>query len=197
MKDLLSRLKERVIEASKNPSFVHHAWFADYHLIFVEKLSMELCDIYKEADRDIVFALVWIHDYAKILDKSREHETEMFEKGKELMVEIGFPIEFINKAVEYLEIFESKMTADLHTAPIEVRITSSSDAASHLIGPFYSIHYWENPNISIQELVQSDRKKLLKDWNRKVVIPEVRKAFESKHLFMIEQTGDYPDKYFS
>ncbi|MCF7865744.1 MAG: hypothetical protein K9M11_04550 [Candidatus Pacebacteria bacterium] len=197
MEKLLQNLKAKVIEKSKNPDFIHHAWFVDFHLLFVEKLAMELCDIYKEADKDIVFALVWIHDYAKILDKSREHEAEMLERSRELMMEIGFPVEFINKILEYLEIFESKMTVDLNIAPIEVKIASSSDAASHLVGPFYSIYFWENPGKTVPELVQSNRNKLIKDWNRKVVLPEVRKAFESKHSFMMEQTADFPDKYFS
>lgn len=196
MENILQNLKNHVIDKSKNPDFVHHAWFVDYHLILVEKLAMELCGIYKEANKDIVFVLVWIHDYAKILDRSREHDAEMFNRSRELMTEIGFPVEFINEAIEYLEIFESKMSVDLNTAPIEVKIVSSSDAASHLVGPFYSIHYWENPGKTIPELVLSGRNKLIKDWTRKVVLPEVRKAFESKHTFMMEMTGDFPDRYF-
>ncbi len=197
MHDLLQKLKNRVVEASKNPGFLHCSWFVDYHLLFVEKLAMELCDIYKEADKDTVFALVWTHDYAKILDKSREHEVEMFERSRELMSEIGFPGVFIDRVIDYLKIFESKMTVDLNTAPIEVRIVSSSDAASHLVGPFYSIYFLENPNKTIPELVQSNRNKLLKDWNRKVVLPEVREKFENRHTFMMEMIGNFPDIYFN
>ena len=125
MKTLIQNLKNQVIEASKNTSFLHHDWFIEYHLNLVERISLELCDIYKDADRDIVLTLVWVHDYGKILDMAKEHELN--HKAGELLTELGFSSEFVEKISKYLEIFESKMTADLKQAPIEVQIVSSAD----------------------------------------------------------------------
>ncbi len=197
MESLIQNLRSHVIEASANPNFIHHDWFVEYHLKFVEKIALELCNIYKEADKDIVLALVWIHDYGKILDKSREHNEEMFEKGKEKMIELGFQKEFVDTVISYLVTFENKMTVDLKEAPIEVQIVSSSDAASHLIGPFFAIYYKENNNLSIPELMQANMDKLKKDWERKIVLPEVKKAFEARHKKMLEQAGDFPENFLS
>lgn len=192
---LIQAFKAHVIKASQNPHFIHHDWFVELHLNFVEKISLELCEIYKEADRDIVMALVWIHDYAKILNKDRAHDSEMFEVGRAKLLEIGLDKDFVNKVIELLAVFEKKMEIDLNTAPLEVKIVSSADAASHLVGPFWSIYFRENSNKTIPELMESNRNKLKKDWNRKIVLPEVRAAFEARHKFTWEQSGNFPEKF--
>ncbi len=192
---LLGQFKNHVIDATKNPTFIHHDWFVDLHLNFVERISFELCDIYKDADRDVVMALVWIHDYAKILDKDNEHDEKMFEEGRTKLLEIGLNEGFVDKVITYLAIFEKKMEIDLNEAPIEVKIVSSADAASHLIGPFWSIYFKENNKKSIPELMESNRNKLKKDWERKIVLPEVKVAFKERHKFAWEQSGNFPDKF--
>ncbi len=195
MNENIQKLKDHVIEASKNPSFLHHEWFVEHHLNIFEKIALELCEIYKEADKDIVLTLVWIHDYGKILDMAKEHELN--HKAGELLLELGFPAEFVEKVMEYLEIFESKMTKDLHAAPIEVRIASSSDAASHMVGPFMPIYWKEYNSKTIPELMAGQINKLNKDWERKIVLPEVKKAFEKRREFISEQVGNLPNKFFS
>jgi hypothetical protein len=194
MDEKIQKLKSYVVEASKNPSFLHHDWFVEYHLNIFEKIALELCDIYKEADKDVVLTLVWIHDYGKILDMAREHELN--HKAGELLVELDFPTDFVKKVMEYLEIFESKMTTDLSKAPIEVQIASSSDAASHMVGPFMPIYWKEYNSKSIKELMGEQIKKLTKDWERKIVLPEVKVAFKERRKFISEQAGNLPDKFF-
>ena len=95
MQSLIDTFRTHVIKMCDKPEFIHHGWFVKYHLNFVEQISLELCDRYPDADQDIVLVLVWLHDYAKVLDKEREHEEEMMEKGREKLLEIGFEKEFV------------------------------------------------------------------------------------------------------
>lgn len=191
---LIKELKIKVSKASLNPNFIHHKWFVKYHLNIVEQISLELCDIYSEADRDLVKTLVWIHDYGKIVG-IKDNMDMISKETEELMVRIGFDQEFVSKSIEYLRIFESKMEFDLNEAPIEVKIVSSADAASHLVGPFYSLWWLENPNKQFEELMEDNKRKALKDWNRKIVLPEVKKAFEQRHNFIMENSGVFPNKF--
>ncbi len=56
--------------------------------------------------------------------------------------------------------------------------------------------YWkEYSSKSISELIQAQKKKLNKDWERKIVLPEVKKAFEQRRKFISEQAGDFPKSF--
>lgn len=192
MEELNFRLKQRITELASKENFIHHKWFVKYHLRIIEKISMELCDIYTEADKNLVISLVYIHDFAKI---SNLESNVQYEEIMGLMKGIGFEANYITKIIEYLEIFEKKMEIDLHLSPIEVKIVSSADGASHLVGPFMSIYLYENSNKEIDDLLNGNIDKVNKDWERKIVLPEVKKAFQGRYNFCIENNGKIPDEF--
>lgn len=192
----MHELKTRVATAAANPEFRHHKWFVHWHLEIVDKIALELCDLHPEANREIVQILVWLHDYPKILDFANRDKPEVIDRARGLLQELQYPTELINEVMTDLNLIESKMTVDLSTAVIEVKILSSADAASHLVGPFFPFFWYENTNLPIDKILEQGLYKLWKDWERKMVLPEVKAAFKARYELMSEVHGKLPEKMF-
>ncbi len=192
MQENIEKFKNIVIENFLRKDFTYHEWMVEYHLKIVERIAIELCDIYKEADRDLVQALVWFHDFGKPLDEKNERAMTLSE-GPKVMRECGFTEEFINKVVGYWELMEKKNEIDIRTTPIEVQIVSSSDGASHFTGVFYPSYFGDGDDFTTTQ--KHLKQKIEKDWNRKIVLPEVQNAFQKYYDRAIEMLGDFPERF--
>lgn len=201
MQQNIAAFREHVIATSANPDFLHHKWFVTWHLEIVAKLADELCDFYPEADRDLVELMAWLHDYGKTLDYDNQYQATLT-AGRQKLTELGFSPEVVERAISNIETLDNKMATDLRKANIEVQIVSSADGCSHMVGPFMNIFWNEATDKTFagkeyQELMELNRLKLEKDWRYKIVLPEARKAFETRHNILLEQAGELPEKFFS
>lgn len=199
MQGQIAAFKQHVTEISANPDFVHHKWFVKWHLKVVEQIARELLQHYPDADKDLVEVMVWLHDYGKILDYDNQYQKTLT-AGRRKLTELGFAPEFVEAAVNNIEILDKKMELDLNQAPIEVKIVSSADACSHLTGPFMSIffNFETDPTFKdrdLDQLLQGNIAKANKDWQRKIVLPEARQAFEWRYRAILEQSGQFPEKF--
>ncbi len=196
MKSPIDSLKSQIIELSKDIRFIHHPWFVKYHLAIVEKISSELCEIYADSDKDLVQTMVWLHDYGKILNYDKQYEMTQ-KSGLEFLLKLGFDEKFAIKALEYIQMVDSKLTLDLKKAPIEVKIVSSADGAAHLVGPFFAVYLQEFHEKPLADLMAGNIHKAITDWERKIVLPEVKRAFEARHKLILEQNGEIPEKFLN
>jgi len=190
---LIGQLKEEIKSIARKPSFRHYRWYVRYHLVIVERIADELLEVYTTADPALVRALVWIHDYGKMLTDEDDRSTTLIE-GRRKLLEIGFPADFVDRVIEYTDLIDKKLEIDLGKAPIEVQIASSADGCAHLIGPFYLLWFWENPDTPFETLMRGNRHKERESWEHKIVLPEARKAFAIRHRLLMELNGSLPSR---
>ena len=196
MQERIDQFKKHVTEASASPDFIHHSWFITWHLEIVEAIANELLQHYPEADKDMVEVMVWLHDYGKILDFDNQYQMTL-SAGRSKLLELGFNKAFVDRAIENIETLDKKLELDISKTSIEVQIVSSADGCSHLVGPFMYMWWHENNSKPFEVLMADTKKKALKDWNYKIVLPEARKNFRARFDLIMEQSGDLPDVYIT
>ena len=106
---------------------------------------------------------------------------------------IGFKSDFIEEIAIDLNTYNAK--ENLQVASIEIQIVSSSDAASHSVGPFVCLYWYENPTLSVDELMAANIRKISVDWEKKITLPEVKEAFAKYRAFNLQVAGQLPEKY--
>jgi len=179
MNELLDKLRAHVGEKASDPTFVHHKWFEKWHLQIVEMLSRDLLKYYPEADEATVIALSWMHDYGKILEYDTQYDHAHIEQGRQQLITLGFDEAFATNIAESVKIFDKK--DHLEHESIEIRIVSSADACSHLVGPWVSLYWHENPEIPFETIMKENVRKLGGEWDLKVTIPEAIEAYQQLH----------------
>jgi hypothetical protein len=188
----IDKVRNQIVKLAEDPAFIHHKWYVKHHLTIVEQISLELCEIYQAANQDLVLLLVWMHDYGKI---TNQPATESKVTGERFLIDEGVEIELARQVMNSLEIIDRKNANELMAAQVEIQIVSSADGASHMVGPFFSIYWWENSDLSIDELQSRNLKKLKTDWERKIVLPEVKQAFESHYRYLLGNFGGTIKRY--
>src|SRR5688500_17028294 len=87
--DRIDALRRVVIDSMNAPEFQDRELYVKYHLEIMECISEELLLSYPHAERDVVLAMVWVHDYGKVFSREEARAATLV-AGRTKLTELGF-----------------------------------------------------------------------------------------------------------
>lgn len=186
MKKSITDVKNQLvndIKASKHCD----TWFYKEHVLVVEKLAMDLCDKYPEANRDAVTLMVWFHDIGRAHGHNEDHDLYGADYARKLLGENEFNQDFVDLIADAC----ITHSCDENGKPesLEGKILATADALSHFHNGFYLriLSSWSrkvNPKHYSELADKFDyqflKKKLLakinRDLNEKIFFEEIKET---------------------
>ena len=154
-----------------------HEWFVDEHVLVVEKLALELCKHYPEANKDAVLLSVWFHDIGRIHGISKDHDVYGADYAKEYLSKKSFSTSLIDIIYQACRSHRCK---DVLPQSIEAKIIATSDALSHFHNGFYLriLYSKSRRGKDFQEIRKKILKKIDRDYKVKISLPIAKEATE-------------------
>jgi len=171
-------IREMIINEAKGSKLIDD-WFLDGHLMEVERLANWLCDVYPEANRDVVGLGVWFHDIGRLRGIDDGHDVYGANEAKKIMSGKGFS-ELVTDKV--YDVCRTHRASDAKPISLEAKILATADAMSHFTHDFYLrlfSHY--SGKISYQEIISKISKKLERDYNDKIIFDEAKEKVSKKY----------------
>lgn len=182
---LLARQAEEICRQDETMS-----WFLEAHIYKVLQNTEWLCEKLPEADKDMVRALVWLHDIIYFTDISKidAHAGLGAVKAREMMDAIGIcgsEAEIIFEAIACHSCKGDKLPASL-----EGKILATADAMAHFSPDFYLslLIDGKQEKCSVSEFKAYALQKLERDFNGKKIFfdfarEKIRASYEIMKKF--------------
>ncbi len=163
------------------------SWFYKEHLLVVEKLALDLCNLYPAANRDAVILSVWFHDIGRAHGHDKNHDLYGANYAKKVLTENNFDKNLIDLVTNSCKTH----SCDKNGKPksLEGKILATADALSHYHNGFYLriLHSWSKkintahyPKLankpSYQKLKTKLFQKINRDFNEKIFFEEAKQA---------------------
>jgi len=188
MTSKILQIKNQLVNDIKN-SLQTNAWFYKEHLLVVEKLALDLCKLYPEANQDAVALMVWFHDIGRAHGHHQQHDLYGANYAKKILTENNFDKKFIDLVVNACKTH----SCDNYGKPtsLEGKILATADAMSHFHNGFYLriFHSWTikddsnaDKTIGYHKLKEKLFAKMDRDLNEKIFFEEAKKAMKPHYL---------------
>lgn len=185
MSDKMKFLAKQAEEICRNDKTM--AWFLDVHIFKVMQNAEWLCERFPEADKDLIRALVWLHDIVYFTDISKidVHAGLGAVKAKEMMAAIGIDDPEAEIVFEAIACHSCK--GDKLPTSLEGKILATADAMAHFSPDFYLslLIDGKQEKQTVAEFKQYALQKLERDFNgKKIFFDFAREKIRSSYEIM-------------
>lgn len=172
MPDIIEKAREKFDEMIKK--YPEDIYGLVNHLSEMEKWAKKMLEKYSEAEKEVVFLAVWLHDIGHYPVQEKDHAIIGEERAREFLAENGYNKEKLEKV---LHCVRSHRCKDVQPETIEAKIIAFCDSASHMTD--YQMYL---------KMIQDDRRdgkeprvfnKLSNDYRDLGLFPEMQKELTS------------------
>ncbi len=178
----INEIKNLVKDECSNLGFIDD-WFYSVHLLGVEKFAKELLKKLPEADEEIVFLGVWLHDLQRVRGIKGDHARMGAIEAEKVMKQFKYP----ERAIELVKeiILAHSCNNELMPKTLEGKILASADAMSHYINDFY-LTIATTRERDLKSFKEWALEKLDRDYNKKIFFDFAKKMIEKRHKILQE-----------
>lgn len=152
----------------------------DFHLAVVNKYAEKLAKIYN-ADREVIELAVWLHDIDRISGMKESHHLTGSERAAQLLRGLKYPEDVVER-VKHCILTHRCKDGDPKPQTMEAKIVASADAMAHFdIIPFLVWMAAKETDMSAKEASWWLAKKIERNWNKKLLLPEARNMVREKY----------------
>jgi uncharacterized protein len=150
-----------------------------YHIEPVARYALELAQCL-HADTETVVLSAYLHDIGRQMEGGNDETHHLLgeARARSLLQEQGADPDLIARVC--LCILRHRASGEHRPQTLEEKIVANADAMSHfdMIPLFF---YWRASYMPYEELSDWVRKKLRRDWEEKMTLPEARSMIQSRY----------------
>ena len=152
-------------------------WF--YHIEPVARYALELAQ-HLHADTETVVLSAYLHDIGRQIEGGDDgtHHVLGEARARSLLQEQGADPDLIARVC--LCILRHRASGEHQPQTLEEKIIANADAMSHF-DMIPLLFYWRAPEMSYEEVMHWVQKKLRRDWEEKMTLPEARNMIQSRY----------------
>ncbi|MBT4376974.1 HD domain-containing protein [archaeon] len=176
-KENMNKIREIVKERHNKDDF-------DYHIVPVVNNALVLAKKVG-ANLEVVKVAALLHDIGRTYSKEEgfnpenEHEFRGEEQSKIILKDLNFEDNFIEKVAYCVLVHRGR--GNIKPATIEARVISCADAMAHFDTFLRLFLVFQNTTNSFEEAVDEIDKKMERNWNKKLILPEAKVIVEEKY----------------
>jgi len=173
---MVTNMIEKVREIVKNEC---EEWDWKYHIMPVVKYSNRLARELS-VDEEIVELGALLHDIGRIRYGGENHEKTGVLEAEKILRELNYPQKTIDEIKHIVE--SHRGSKDISPKTLSAKIVANADAMAHFdVIPLLVRGGLKLNNNNLEKAFSWVYKKLERDWNKKLTIPEAKEITKKKY----------------